>query len=208
MSLKQIMDEQPITVDLLRHGEPEGGSKYRGQLDDPLSELGWKQMRQSISNHQPWSAVVSSPLSRCALFAKETSDQLALKLTFEPRFKEISFGDWEGFTAKELLETEPKKLQNYWDNPFKNPPPNGETLADFQLRIITAWDELIERHRGQHILLIGHAGMMRIILLNVLQMPLEHLFRLEIPHAGIARVQIDGKRGQTFPRLKFFSKLP
>ncbi len=202
------MENQPITIDLLRHGEPEGGSKYRGQLDDPLSELGWQQMRKSISSHQPWNQIVSSPLSRCALFAQETSDQLALKLDFEPRFKEIGFGDWEGFTANELLKSQPEKLKAYWDNPFQNPPPNGETLSDFQIRILTAWDELIERYRGQHLLLIGHAGMMRIILLHVLQMPLEHLFRLEIPHAGIARVQIDGKRGQTFPRLKFFDKLP
>ena len=26
------------TLDLMRHGEPAGGHKYRGQLDDPLSE--------------------------------------------------------------------------------------------------------------------------------------------------------------------------
>jgi len=29
------------TIDLLRHGEPVGGKRYRGQIDDPLSEKGW-----------------------------------------------------------------------------------------------------------------------------------------------------------------------
>jgi broad specificity phosphatase PhoE len=31
-----------MTLDLLRHGEPEGGRLYRGNLlDNPLSEKGW-----------------------------------------------------------------------------------------------------------------------------------------------------------------------
>ncbi len=202
------MSQKTVIIDLLRHGEPEGGARYRGQLDDPLSNLGWQQMRNAISNQQPWDGIVSSPLNRCARFAHEISEQLQLGLTLEPRFKEIFFGDWEGFSADELLQTQPERIQAYWNNPFKNTPPNGETLTDFHHRIITAWDELIERSFGQHLLVIGHAGMMRIILLSVLQMPLEQLFRLEIPHAGIARIQIDGKRGHTFPRLKFFDRFP
>jgi len=33
------------TIDLLRHGEPEGGVRYRGDgVDDPLSARAWKQM--------------------------------------------------------------------------------------------------------------------------------------------------------------------
>ncbi len=32
-------------VDLLRHGEPDGGQKFRGAVDDPLSPRGWEQMQ-------------------------------------------------------------------------------------------------------------------------------------------------------------------
>lgn len=39
-------------IDLLRHGDVEGGQKYRGQLDDPLSELGWNQLRTATANKQ------------------------------------------------------------------------------------------------------------------------------------------------------------
>jgi alpha-ribazole phosphatase len=28
------------TLDLMRHGEPVGGRRYSGQIDDPLSEKG------------------------------------------------------------------------------------------------------------------------------------------------------------------------
>ena len=52
------------TIDLLRHGDVEGGRKYRGQLDDPLSELGWQQLRSATSKKQNWQHIVSSPLFR------------------------------------------------------------------------------------------------------------------------------------------------
>ena len=41
------------TIDLIRHGEPVGGRKYRGQIDDPLSDKGWTQMRQAVADHKP-----------------------------------------------------------------------------------------------------------------------------------------------------------
>ena len=59
------------TIDLIRHGEPVGGSKYRGQTDDPLSEKGWEQMRAAVGDHRPWEAILTSPLARCRAFAEK-----------------------------------------------------------------------------------------------------------------------------------------
>ena len=39
------------TIDLIRHGEPVGGRKYRGQTDDPLSEKGWAQMWAAVGDY-------------------------------------------------------------------------------------------------------------------------------------------------------------
>jgi len=60
-------------IDLLRHGEPVGGRRYRGQTDDPLSEKGWQQMRAAVLDVQGWDVIYSSPLRRCAEFAQELS---------------------------------------------------------------------------------------------------------------------------------------
>ena len=90
----------PTTIDLIRHGEPVGGSKYRGQTDDPLSEKGWAQMRAALVGHQPWEVVVTSPLVRCRAFAEELAARLALPLEVDARLMEIGFGEWEGRTAE------------------------------------------------------------------------------------------------------------
>ena len=87
------------TVDLLRHGEPVGGSRYRGQTDDPLSDKGWTQMRTAVGDAHPWDHIVSSPLCRCSDFARELVARHALPLTLDPRLMELGFGAWEGRTA-------------------------------------------------------------------------------------------------------------
>ena len=57
------------TIDLIRHGQPLGGDRFRGQLDDPLSEAGWQ------DDTGPDLA------STCALFCAVISILLADSLT-------------------------------------------------------------------------------------------------------------------------------
>jgi len=63
------------TLDLLRHGQPEGGNVFRGRTDHPLTEEGWQQMYQSCENRQ-WDVIITSPLSRCQEFAHKLADKL------------------------------------------------------------------------------------------------------------------------------------
>lgn len=79
-------------VDLLRHGEPEGGRRYRGSLDDPLSDRGWDQMWRAASGDTPWDLVISSPLRRCREFAEQLSSRLQLPLTIKPDLQELGYG--------------------------------------------------------------------------------------------------------------------
>ncbi len=105
------------TIDLIRHGEPEGGTRFRGWQDDPLSEQGWSQMRQAVGEHNPWQQIISSPLLRCAAFAAELSGRLELPMTTEGRLQEIGFGEWEGRRAAELYQESPDAVGNFWRDP-------------------------------------------------------------------------------------------
>lgn len=191
------------TIDLIRHGEPVGGRRYRGHLDDPLSDEGWRQMRAVVADHAPWDAVISSPLCRCADFARELAERHGLPLSFEPRFKEIGFGEWEGCTAAQLLEQDPDRLLRFWSAPLDNRPPGAEPLDAFRARVVAAWEEVVDAYAGMHILIVGHAGQMRMVLRHVLDMPLDRLFRLDIANAGIARVRIERQGDLRLPRLMF-----
>ena len=51
-----------------------------------------------------------------------------------------------------------------------------------------AWATLLERHRGQHVLLVAHGGTIRMVLRRILDMPLRRLWRFEVPFAALSRV--------------------
>ncbi|MCR4300981.1 MAG: alpha-ribazole phosphatase family protein [Sulfuricaulis sp.] len=189
--------------DLLRHGEPVGGRKYRGQLDDPLSERGWQQMREAVGEHRPWDAILSSPLSRCAAFARELASRHDIPLEVEPRMMELGFGAWEGRTATELLEQDSQLLTRFWQDPVNHAPPGGETLVAFRDRVRGAFNDALLRHEGQHVLLICHAGVIRLLVSHALDMPLDKMFRIDVPSAGISRIRIDANGAGQLPRLVF-----
>jgi len=175
-------------IDLIRHGEPVGGARFRGAQDDPLSELGWQQMRSSVGDKQPWSQVISSPLSRCHAFADELSDKLALPLQVNAEFREIHFGAWEGLTSKELMQREPDALQRYWQDPDKHTPEGAERMCDFLERVHSAWDDLVAASLDQHSLLVCHGGVIRAILVRVLGMPAQNLWNFDVPYANVSRI--------------------
>jgi len=190
-------------IDLMRHGEPVGGKRYRGQLDDPLNELGWQQMRSATRNIQPWQQIVSSTLSRCADFAKELEADYAIPLQLDKQFTEIGFGDWEGKTADELEQQDKAAFYAFYDDPILNTPDNAESLLDFQQRIQQAWKTLLENHADKHVLLVAHSGVIRMILTEVLAMPLEAMFRIQIPYASISRIVIYNEGPRLYPQLQF-----
>ena len=197
------MPDTITTIDLIRHGEPVGGHKYRGQSDDPLSEKGWAQMRTAVGEHRPWDVIISSTLSRCAAFASELAQRHALPLEFDARLMEIGFGEWEGRTAAEVTAQDPALLKRFWSDPLNNVPPGAELLTAFRDRVIPAWDEILARHSGKHILIVGHAGVIRMVVRHVLDMPLQRVFRITVPNAGITRIRVENDGEQTLPTLLF-----
>ncbi len=190
------------TFDLMRHGEPVGGRKYRGQTDDPLSEKGWAQMREAVGDHCPWQTVVSSPLLRCAEFARELAARHKLPLETEHRLMELGFGAWEGRSPDELIAETPDILMKFRRDPIAHAPPGAEPLAAFQRRILAAWDAMLESYGGKHVLVV-HAGVIRMMVAHVLNTPLKHLFRLQVSNACISRIRVEKVGEQILPQLLF-----
>jgi alpha-ribazole phosphatase/probable phosphoglycerate mutase len=193
-------------IDLLRHGEPVGGRRYRGQTDDPLSDKGWQQMRAAVLDRQDWDVIYSSPLKRCMEFAQELSGRLALPLKADERLKEIGFGSWEGRTPDDIRRDDPFRLENFWRDPVGNRPDGAETLASFQARVSAAWKEICAAQTGQRVLIVGHAGITRMILSLVLGSPAEHMFRIQVDNAGLSRIRIRGQGAQAMPMLVFHGR--
>jgi alpha-ribazole phosphatase/probable phosphoglycerate mutase len=190
-------------VDLIRHGEPVGGKIYRGHLDHPLTEKGWQQMETAVGDYAAWQGIVTSPLIRCSDFAQQLAQRLDLPLKQQADFMEVGFGQWEGQSAEQLEAENKTEFYAFYDDPINNTPPDGEPLMQFQQRILSAWDDVLQQYQGKHILIIGHAGMMRVILSHVLHMPIEAMYRIHVPNAGISRISVSGSGARAYPQLLF-----
>ena len=190
------MSDSPETViELLRHGEPVGGSRYRGQVDDPLSERGWQQMWQAVEGGSGWQRIVTSPLLRCREFALQLGERLAVPVHDEARFREVGFGEWEGRTRSELEQAQPGQVERFYRDPVAHRPPGAEPLDAFVTRVGLAFNELLGRHEGETVLVVAHAGVIRAILAHVLDIPPASMYRIHVANAGISRVRTDRLRG-------------
>lgn len=193
-----ITDERITTlVDLMRHGEPVGGSRYRGQMDDPLSSTGWAQMRAAVGQHRPWEVILSSPLSRCLDFAQELAANAGLPLEIDERLMEIGFGVWQGKTREEITQYDPGLLQRFYRDPMTHRPEDAEGLAEFRSRVVSAWNDILNRHAGRHILIVCHAGVIRMVLAHILDIPLSNLFRIKVGNASLTRIEC-AEQGEEF----------
>lgn len=190
------------TIDLLRHGEPVGGPRYRGQTDDPLSGRGWLQMHRALSQHRPWSHIHSSPLRRCREFATQLSRRQQLPLQIDAQMTEIDFGRWEGLTAAQLMRHDATALGDFWRDPVSHTPHGGEALTDFRDRIIEGWQALLRQQaHGSHLLMVSHGGTIRILLHHILDIPLLRLQQIEVPYGCLTRLRVDWHDGEPNVRL-------
>ncbi len=192
-------------IDLIRHGETISGSCYLGSTDSILSEKGWQQMRGAALGYAPWDTIISSPLKRCKAYAEELSATNNIPLIIEQAIQEIHFGVFEGKTAKDLMQHNPDALKKFWADPVKNTPPNGEHYSVFKNRILAAWKGIITKVINKHVCVVTHAGVIRTIVQQVLGMPDNNLFKLDIKHGGITRIELNGIALEATPRLLFLN---
>lgn len=188
-------------IDLVRHGETEGNLCLGNGCDLPLSAAGWARMRALGDDAAaPWQAIVSSPLLRCRAFAEELAGQLERPLRIDPRLAELGFGAWEGQPWSDLYADHGEALMAFQREPGINPAPGGETYGDFESRVHAAWRELGQAQQHSHVLVVCHAGVIRAILRQVLEMPLAALFRIEVPQGCLTRLALDGHGGTRLVR--------
>ena len=180
-------------IDIIRHGEPVGGRRYRGySVDDPLTEKGWAQMRAAVPETPQWQHIVSSPLKRCLEFSQELANDLQISFSIEDNMKEIGFGDWEGKTPEDILAEDSEALNHFYKDPVHHRPKGAEPLNSFSQRVWGAYQSILEQHQGKHVLVVAHAGVARAITANILKMSLDDVYsRLKIEYGAIIHSAVD-----------------
>ena len=186
---------------LIRHGETEGADarRYKGHIDVPLSENGIEQVRrlsQYLSRNpesgtrNPVQAVYTSTLSRAVKSAEIIAEPYGLKPVVVEDLKERGFGVWEGMSFDEIKEQYPDAFTAWAENPLKFSPMEGESTLDVKDRALRVFNEITEKHNGDSIAIVAHGGINRVILCELLGIPLENIFRIEQDFAALNVIEL------------------
>jgi alpha-ribazole phosphatase/probable phosphoglycerate mutase len=168
---------------LTRHGQVEGHEekRYNGQGEVELTAQGFAQMGllQMRLQSKDISAVYSSDLGRCREGAQLIAQPHDLRPVLREDLRELHIGHWEGKTWKELQSLYPAEWQARLDDIVHYQVPGGENLLAMAMRVRTALAEIVAAHPGEDVVVVGHGGVNRVILLDAIGAPLDRLFHLE-----------------------------
>lgn len=168
---------------LIRHGQVVNHHEFRynGHFDVDITDIGVLQM-ENIAAYlvkEPIAAVYSSDLQRATKGAEIICGALELKPVKVHAFRELHLGRWEGLTREEGAAQFPEEADFRFRDLANTRVKGGENLHDLKSRVMPALQDILIRHRGEHIALIAHGGVNRVILCEAMGLPMENFFRIE-----------------------------
>ena len=168
---------------LIRHGEVADANprRYNGHIDVPLSANGIEQIKRlaDFLCAEEIKAVYCSGLDRAVNTAKIIAEPFGLKPVVVDGLKERGFGQWEGMSFDEVNEKWPDAFMAWADDPLKFSPVGGESTLETRDRVIPVFNKIADDHKGEEIAIVSHGGVTRVILCEMLGIPLENIFRIE-----------------------------
>jgi probable phosphoglycerate mutase len=148
----------------IRHGETAWNvdTRIQGQLDVGLNSTGrWQAHRLALAMaDERLDAVYSSDLYRARDTARALAEGAGLEVRTDETLRERGFGIFEGLTFKEIEERFPDQSRRWRQRDASFGPEGGETLADFFERAVASVAAIAARHRGGHIAVVTHGGVL------------------------------------------------
>ncbi len=174
---------------LLRHGETDIQEKKKyfiGQTDLPLSIEGIRQAycRQKELADVVFDRIYCSDLRRAYETAQILAENRQTLIHTNPGLREICLGEWEGLSMSQVRASFPHEWQERGENMAEYRPSGGESFADLYERVIPIFEDIVHES-GENCLIVAHAGVNRMILCRILEMPIANLFRLVQDYLGM-----------------------
>jgi broad specificity phosphatase PhoE len=124
-------------------------------------------------------AVFCSPMGRSIETAQAIADTRGLTPTVLPQLNDIDYGDWQFKTHDEIRRTDCRTLDTWFKAPHKVRFPRGESLQDVAARAADALRVLFTKHADDVVVIVAHDSTNRVMLTELLDMPLSAYWRFE-----------------------------
>ena len=188
------------TLYLLRHGATEANLArppwLQGRrVDAPLARLGVRQAEatRDFLAIRPIDVCYCGPLLR----AVQTATIVAAPHGLSPQpldaLTECDVGRWEGLDWQAVRYLDAEAYRRFMDHPAEHGYPGGESFADVYRRVAACLDNLLRRHAGAALLVVGHHVVNRTYLAGLLGLGPDRARQVTLDNCGISVVVRDGE---------------
>ncbi|UJW76343.1 histidine phosphatase family protein [Rhizobium sp. SL42] len=189
-----------MLIYMIRHGQTDWNAEGRmqGQKDIDLNATG---RGQAMRNGEMLAHVLGDTVGRFDFVAsplrrtRETMERMRSEMGLDPlayrldeRLKELSFGDWEGFTLAELAKAAPERVKERARRKWGFIPP-GQDAESYEILSwrIGAWLNSVE----QPTVCVSHGGVIRSCFRLIGGMDEDEACEINIPQDRILKIDRD-----------------
>ena len=166
--LHTLVTMEPTRILAIRHGETDWNvaSRIQGQIDIELNPQGrWQaqQVAKALAD-EDIHAIYASDLSRALVTAQHIASHHGLTVQTVKPLRERHYGFFESQTWDEIQQSHPQDALLWRErDPHWTPRDGGESLVMLHERVSHVLHDIASQHRGQHIALVSHGGVLDIL---------------------------------------------
>jgi probable phosphoglycerate mutase len=131
----------------------------------------------------PLAAVYASPIERTTQTAEHIAAHHDLPVLPLPGVLEADYGDWTGGAIADLAKTD------LWKTVQRAPSrarfPNGESIVQMQVRMVSALETVVGEHTGSTIVVVSHADPIKSAIAHFCGMHLDQFQRIVVSPASV-----------------------
>jgi probable phosphoglycerate mutase len=134
-------------------------------------------------------------MTRAMQTVRPVSDALGLPVHTDARLRELDFGKAEGHTLDEMRAQEPRAVEEFLRDPAEHHWPGGEHPTAAADRATAALLEIAAAGLGEHIMIVCHNTLIRLVICRFLGVPLSAYRGVLRGVAPVASTQLTMQEG-------------
>jgi probable phosphoglycerate mutase len=190
---------------IVRHGATKWNkiNKIQGCSDIPLSNEGINQgyLLANRLKKIDIDFVFSSDLSRAADTAKIICNIINLPFVQDSRLREMNFGNWEGLSLKQIINSDKLKFDQWRNHPSLVKFENGESIYDVKERALDFFNDIYSKYEDSNVLLVSHGTFIKVLIIALLDADMDLYKNLKQDNTAVNIIKLVNKR----PVLKLFN---
>lgn len=187
------------TLYFVRHGETlwNIAEIMQGWKDSSLSKNGIKQAQYAGKRLSSIDidTIYCSPSGRAIQTAEIIRGSRDIKIIHDDNLREMNFGDWDGVEEDIFKRKNKEQYENFYHNPHKFIPSNGEDFEDVRKRVYNEVSKIALHNEGKTILIVSHAVAVKSVLTYFENKPISKLWdNPKIYQASISKVVFENNK--------------